>query len=52
MAETGRVQHDPVIGYYHRVVDGPPILADGHLHAPTAPGLGITLRDDFPTLSH
>ena len=52
MAETVRVQHDPVSGYFHKVVDGPSILTDGQLHAPTAPGLGITLRDDFPTLSY
>ncbi|MEQ7010597.1 mandelate racemase/muconate lactonizing enzyme family protein [Actinopolymorpha sp. B17G11] len=51
MAETVRVQHDPTIGYFHKVVDGPSILTDGHLNAPTAPGLGITLRDDFPTLT-
>lgn len=52
LAETVRVHHDPTMGYFHRVVDGAPVLSGGQIHAPTAPGLGITLRDDFPTLPH
>lgn len=52
LAETVRVHHDPRFGYYQQVVDGASIVADGQLHAPTAPGLGITLRNDFPTLPH
>lgn len=50
-AETVRVHHDPQMGCFHKVVDGDPIVENGQLRAPTAPGLGITLRDDFPTLS-
>jgi L-alanine-DL-glutamate epimerase-like enolase superfamily enzyme len=46
-AETVRVHHD----YYHRVVDGESIVDNGRLNAPTAPGLGIRLREDFPVLA-
>lgn len=46
-AETVRVYHDPVNGYYHTVADGPQILDGGRVLAPTAPGLGIAMRDDF-----
>ncbi|MFD9736573.1 mandelate racemase/muconate lactonizing enzyme family protein [Umezawaea sp. NPDC059074] len=49
-AETHRVHHDPVSGYFHTLVDGEPVVVDGRLRAPTAPGLGIALRDDFPVL--
>ena len=49
-AETHRVHHDPVRGYFHRLVDGPPVVGGGRLSAPTEPGLGIRLRDDFPVL--
>ena len=47
-AETVRVHHDPSLGYYDRVVEGPSIVEKGRLNAPTAPGLGIKLRKDFP----
>jgi len=43
-AETVRAHH----GYYPQVVDGPSIVERGRLGTPTAPGLGIRLRDDFP----
>jgi L-alanine-DL-glutamate epimerase-like enolase superfamily enzyme len=49
-AETVRAHHDPVRGYYHRLVDGPSIVDNGRVAAPAAPGLGIALRDDFPIL--
>jgi L-alanine-DL-glutamate epimerase-like enolase superfamily enzyme len=45
-AETVRAHHD----YYDSVVDGPSILDSGRLNVPTAPGLGIRLREDFPVL--
>jgi L-alanine-DL-glutamate epimerase-like enolase superfamily enzyme len=46
-AETVRAHHD----YFDSVVDGPSILDHGRIDAPTAPGLGIRLRDDFPVLA-
>jgi L-alanine-DL-glutamate epimerase-like enolase superfamily enzyme len=45
-AETVRT-HD----YFDRVIDGPSILDHGRISAPTTPGLGIRLRDDFPVLA-
>jgi galactonate dehydratase len=45
--ETVRVYHDPQDGYYRTLVDGADILERGRVLAPTAAGLGITLREDF-----
>jgi galactonate dehydratase len=44
-AETVRVHHD----YYDGLVSGQSIVDHGRIAAPTAPGLGIQLRD-FPVL--
>jgi len=46
-AETVRAHH----GYFDSVIDGPSILDNGRINAPTASGLGIRLRDDFPVLT-
>lgn len=50
-AETVRVHHQPGTGYYETLVEGGPILDGGRLLAPSAPGLGIRLRDDFAVLT-
>jgi galactonate dehydratase len=34
-------------GWYPQVVDGLPVVSNGHVELSTAPGLGITLRDSF-----
>jgi galactonate dehydratase len=41
MMETTRVFYDT---YYGDLVDGAPILKNGHIHLPEGPGLGIALR--------
>lgn len=46
--ETVRRYHAPGTGYYHTVAQGPAILDGGRALCPTAPGLGITLIEDFP----
>lgn len=50
-AETTRVHYRRDVGYFHTLVDGPPILDGGRLLAPSAPGLGVRLRDDFEVAS-
>jgi galactonate dehydratase len=47
--ETTRVFYDPRFGYYHELVEGEPLIRDGHLHLPQGPGLGITLRPEVRT---
>lgn len=47
-AEIVRVHLQPGSGYFDSVVDGPRVLANARLSAPSAPGLGIRLRDDLP----
>ncbi len=46
-AETVRVYHHPVHGYYHQVAEGSAILEGGSVRVPTEPGLGISLRTGF-----
>lgn len=43
MMETTRVFYDT---YYDSLVEGDPILRDGHIHLPERPGLGISLRPE------
>lgn len=50
-AETVRVHHQPSSGYFHTVVEGTSVIDHGRLLAPTAPGLGIRLREDAPVRS-
>ncbi len=47
--ETTRVFCDPRFGYYHELVEGAPILREGHMHLPAGPGLGIRLRPEVAT---
>ena len=47
--ETTRVFYDERFGYYHELVEGAPIIREGHLHLPEGPGLGIRLRPEVPT---
>ena len=41
--ETSRVFYET---YYADLVDHPPVVKDGHVHAPTGPGLGAALLPD------
>lgn len=43
LMETTRVFYET---YYDELVEGEPILRDGHLHLPQGPGLGIRLRPE------
>lgn len=47
--ETTRVFCDPRFGYYHELVEGAPILNDGHMYLPEGPGLGIRLCPEVAT---
>jgi L-alanine-DL-glutamate epimerase-like enolase superfamily enzyme len=47
-AEIVRVHLQPDSGYFDSVVEGPRIFANARLSSPSAPGLGIRLRDDLP----
>jgi L-alanine-DL-glutamate epimerase-like enolase superfamily enzyme len=43
LMETTRVFYET---YYDEMVEGEPILRDGHMHLPQGPGLGIRLRPE------